>query len=194
MPDPGASSSDGRPPEALGVLPAGTKLRGYEVASVLGEGGFGITYLARDVTLHREVAIKEYLPVSLALRHDGLTVLPRSTELAADFVWGRERFLDEARTLARLDGTSAVVRVIDFLEANGTAYMVMALARGETLDRRLRRQGRLSAIEVERMLPPLLDGLERVHAEGFLHRDIKPANIILDRQGMPTLEIGRAHV
>jgi peptidoglycan hydrolase-like protein with peptidoglycan-binding domain len=123
----------------------------------------------------------------LAVREGGTTVVPRSTQLAEDFVWGRERFLDEARTLVTLESVPAVVRVYDYLEANGTAYMVMALARGETLEQRLKREGSLPAAIVERLLDRLLDGLEQVHATGFLHRDIKPANIILDAKNNPTL-------
>src|SRR4051794_3640829 len=169
-----------------GVLPRGTTLRGYEVKSVLGKGGFGITYRAVDTTLHRDVAIKEYLPTALAMREGRTTVLPHSPDHAEQFAWGRERFLDEARTLARLDG-SAVVRVHDFLEANGTAYMVMALVEGETLNKRLMREQRLTPAAVERLIFPLLDGLEAVHAIGFLHRDIKPANIMVDDQCRPTL-------
>ena len=170
-----------------GVLPAGTSLRGYELKSILGQGAFGITYRARDTTLHRDVAIKEYLPTSLALREGRTTVLPRSPEHAEQFAWGRERFLDEARTLARLDRTPAIVRVHDFLEANGTAYMVMALVEGETLHKRLMREQRLAPEAIERLIFPLLDGLEEVHAIGFLHRDIKPANIMVDSRGRPTL-------
>lgn len=170
-----------------GVLPQGTRLRNYEFLSVLGQGSFGITYHARDMTLDRDVAIKEYLPTSLALRDDGTTVVPRSAELAGEFVWGRERFLDEARTLAKLSRAPAIVRVHDFLEANGTAYMVMALAEGETLGQRLQNGDHLPPAVIERLLEPLLDGLEEIHASGFLHRDIKPANIILDSKGNPTL-------
>ena len=165
-----------------GVLPAGTTLRGYELKSILGQGAFGITYRARDTTLHRDVAIKEYLPTSLALREGRTTVLPRSTDHAEQFAWGRERFLDEARTLARLDRTPAIVRVHDYLEDNGTAYMVMALIEGETLNKRLMREQRLTPEAIERLVFPLLDGLEEVHAAGFLHRDIKPANIMVDDQ------------
>ena len=113
--------------------------------------------------------------------------MPRSTELAGDFAWGRERFLEEAKTLAKLDGAPAVVRVIEFLEANGTAYMVMALVPGETLEWRIKKNGRLAPSEIECLLSTLLDGLQCVHAAGFLHRDIKPANIILDGEGKPTL-------
>ena len=170
-----------------GALPAGVRLRGYEILAVLGHGGFGVTYRARDTTLGRDVAIKEYLPTSLAVREDGTTVLPRSTNLAEEFHWGRDRFLEEARILAKLDGAPAIVRVFDFLEANGTAYMVMALLDGESLERRLKRDGPLSQPAVESILYPLLDGLEAVHATGFLHRDIKPDNIMLDAKGAPTL-------
>jgi len=181
------TTSDSGQHELHGTLPAGTRLRNYELISVLGQGAFGITYLARDTLLGRELAVKEYLPTSLALREGGTTVVPRSTQLAEDFVWGRERFLDEARTLVTLEGVPAVVRVYDYLEANGTAYMVMALARGETLEQRLRREGSLPAPIVERLLHRLLEGLEQVHTTGFLHRDIKPANIILDAKNNPTL-------
>jgi serine/threonine protein kinase len=169
-----------------GTLPPGTRLHNYELISVLGQGGFGITYYARDAALGREVAVKEYLPTSLALREATL-VIPRSTQLAEDFIWGRERFLEEARILATLENAPAVVRVYDFLEANGTAYMVMALARGETLEERMRHEGRLPAKVVTHLFGRLLDGLEAVHETGFLHRDIKPGNIVLDDKNDPTL-------
>jgi serine/threonine protein kinase len=170
-----------------GGLPVGTVLGGYELISILGKGGFGITYRARSLTLNQDVAIKEYLPTALAIREGRTTVLPISTNHAEQFAWGRERFLDEARTLERLDRAPAVVRVLDFLEANGTAYMVMALVEGETLNKRLLREQRLAPEVIEGLLFPLLDGLEQVHALGFLHRDIKPANIMVDRHDRPTL-------
>src|SRR5215470_8785399 len=179
------AQADPKKEKLRGSLPAGTRLRNYELISVLGQGGFGITYYARDTTLSREVAIKEYLPTTLALREETM-VVPRSTQLAADFVWGRERFLEEARILATLEGAPAVVRVYDFLEANGTAYMVMGLARGETLEQRLKRDGKLPPAIVLRFLERLLDGLEAVHNAGFLHRDIKPANIMLNANNNPT--------
>jgi peptidoglycan hydrolase-like protein with peptidoglycan-binding domain len=173
--------------EDYGSLPPGALIGRYEIVSVLGQGGFGITYRAHDAQLEREVAIKEYLPSSLAVRHDGMTVLPRSTQMADDFVWGRARFLDEAKIMARFANAPAIVRVHEFLEANGTAYVVMPLLEGETLEGRLKRETRLQQPAIERILYPLLDGLEQVHAAGFLHRDIKPANIILDAGGSPTL-------
>ena len=169
------------------ALRAGQTIGRYEIVSVLGQGGFGITYRARDIQLGREVAIKEYLPSALAVRQDGATVLPRTTKMADDFGWGRDRFVTEGRTLATLHRVPAIVHVFDFLEANGTAYIVMELLSGETLEDKLKRQGTLTPDEVDRILWPLLDGLEQVHAAGFLHRDIKPANILLNAQGDPTL-------
>ncbi|MBL6613125.1 MAG: protein kinase [Reyranella sp.] len=181
------TKAEAKPNEMRGTLPAGTRLRNYELVSVLGHGGFGITYYAKDTTLGREVAVKEYLPTTLALRENGSTVVPRSTQFAEDFIWGRERFLEEARILATLEGAPAVVRVYDFLEANGTAYMIMGLARGDTLDQRLKRDGKIAPAVTTRLLERLLDGLEAVHSAGFLHRDVKPANIVIDANNNPTL-------
>lgn len=112
---------------------------------------------------------------------------PRSTRVTDDFTRGRDRFVTEGRTLATLHRAPGIVRVFDFLEQNGTAYIVMELLQGETLDRRLARVGRLEPHEAGWILHTLLDGLEQVHNAGFLHRDIKPSNIMLDEEGNPTL-------
>src|SRR5262249_60634728 len=120
--------ADAHQDDLRGALPSGTRLRNYELLSVLGQGGFGITYRARDHSLNREVAIKEYLPTALALREDTM-VVPRSTKLAEDFVWGRQRFLDEARILATLSHVPAVVRVFKFLEDERRTEMASGLAR-----------------------------------------------------------------
>ena len=122
----------------------------YEILAVLGQGGFGITYRARDVQLDREVAIKEYLPSALAVRQDGATVLPRSTRMADDFGWGRDRFVTEGRTLASLHRVPAIVQVFDFLEANGTAYIVMELLSGETLEDRIKKNGKPAPVFLKR--------------------------------------------
>ena len=169
------------------ALPVGTLIGRYEVLSVLGQGGFGITYRARDVQLDREVAIKEYLPTALAVRQNGVTVMPRSTKAAEDFTWGRDRFVAEGRVMATLHRAPGIVRVYDFLEINGTAYIVMEMLHGDTLEGHIKMNGRLEASAIDRILWPLLDGLEQVHNAGFLHRDIKPANILLDAAGNPTL-------
>src|SRR6185295_11238198 len=177
----------GQPPEVDHVaLQPGQTVGRYEIVSVLGQGGFGITYRARGAQLGRDVAIKEYLPAALAIRQGGVTVLPRSTKTADDFTWGRQRFVDEGRTLASLEHAPAIVQVFDFLEANGTAYIVMKLMPGDTLETRIKR-GKLTPEEIDRILWPMLAGLEKVHLAGFLHRDIKPANILLDGEGNPTL-------
>src|SRR5713226_5860704 len=118
-----SSQSQGVPsPVDFVALSAGRMIGRYEVVSVLGQGGFGITYRARDSQLGREVAIKEYLPAALAVRQDGTTVVPRSTSAAEDFAWGRDRFIAEGRTLAALHRVPGIVLVHDFLETNGTAY------------------------------------------------------------------------
>ena len=182
-----ASQTHGAAPVDLASLAPGRMIGRYEIVAVLGHGGFGITYRARDAQLGREVAIKEYLPLALAVRQDGTTVQPRSTSAAQDFAWGRDRFVAEGRTLASLQNAPGIVRVFDFLEANGTAYIVMQLLQGETLESRLTQAGTLPPAAIDRILWPLLDGLEQVHNAGFLHRDIKPANILLDGAGHPTL-------
>ena len=182
------SEMTGTDPEVDFVaLPIGAQIGRYEVLSVLGQGGFGITYRARDVQLDREVAIKEYLPTALAVRQNGITVMPRSTKVAEDFSWGRDRFVAEGRVMATLHRAPGIVRVYDFLEINGTAYIVMEMLHGDTLEGLIKKNGRLDPPAIDRILWPLLDGLEQVHNAGFLHRDIKPANILLDATGNPTL-------
>jgi serine/threonine protein kinase len=180
---------DAAPPNRVDyvALAPGRSVGRYEIVGVLGQGGFGITYCARDTQLDREVALKEYLPVALAVRQDGASVLPRSTEVAGDFDWGRERFIEEGRTLATLHEAPSIVRVFDFLEENGTAYIVMELLRGETLDERIKADGPMSPAELDAILWPLLEGLRQVHEIGFLHRDIKPANVLLGDENRPTL-------
>ena len=177
----------GATPDDFVSLRPGQLVGRYRIVSVLGQGGFGITYRATDTELGREVAIKEYLPAALAIRKDGTTVAARSTSTAADFAWGRDRFIAEGRTLAALHRVPGVVQVHDFLEANGTAYLVMELVRGRTLHEQVEQQGPLDAAGLDRILWTLLDGLEQVHAAGFLHRDIKPANVLIDGQGGPIL-------
>ena len=156
----------------------------YVVGRVLGKpGGFGVIYLGWDVHLQTRVAIKEFLPRDLAGRqNDATTVAPHSQEDAEVFRHGLEQFVQEARTLARLDHPN-IVRVRTFFEANGTAYLVMDYYQGMNLEEYLQQQGgRLAEEQAVSLMMPVLDGLREVHAAGFLHRDIKPQNIYL-RQG-----------
>ncbi|MBL8662912.1 MAG: tetratricopeptide repeat protein [Candidatus Odyssella sp.] len=173
-------------PFAQAMAP-GTDVQGYRIRSVLGAGGFGITYLAEHAAIGHQVALKEFLPNGIAARaKTGDTVRPMSPAHQDDFAWGLARFRDEARTLARLKHP-AIVAVLNYFEANGTAYCVMEYVAGSTLDARLGPRGTLEADTLAQVVPPLLDGIEAVHAAGFLHRDIKPANILLSDRGAPVL-------
>lgn len=144
----------------LMTLQPGQLIGRYRITAVLGQGGFGITYRAFDAELDRQVAIKEYLPAALAIRQDRVTVVPRSQSAASDLSWGLERFVIEGRALAALHHAPGIVKVYDFLQANGTAYLVMELVQGETLLDRIERSGPLDEPAIESMLGPLLDGLE----------------------------------
>src|SRR5437868_4312178 len=175
--------SDNAFPDAL---PPQHKLHWYVIERVLGQGGFGITYLARDTNLDQAVAIKEYLPVEVATRRTDANVGARTGEHDERYRLGLERFIREARTLARFDHPN-IVRVLSVFELNGTAYMVMRFEEGETLAAALERKHALSEAELIRVLMPILDGLELVHNAGFIHRDIKPDNIHIRSDGSPLL-------
>lgn len=168
------------------ALHPGYLLHWYRIDGVLGQGGFGITYLAHDTNLDHAVAIKEFLPMEMAMREADQSVQPSSQEMDERFHWGLDRFVAEARTLARFRHPG-IVRVLSVFEANNTAYMVMELERGETLHQRLARQRTLPEAELRALVDTLLDGLEAVHAAGFVHRDIKPANVIVRPDGTPVL-------
>ena len=173
-------------PTHQNALPLGSMLMEYRLASVLGAGGFGITYLAHDTNLEKDVAIKEYLPGAVAVRGSGGAVLPTTSGLEKEYRWGLDRFIQEARTLAKFSHPH-IVRVNRFFEANGTGYMVMDYEAGESLKAWLQRNPFPPEPTLRAMLAPLLDGLEKVHAAGFLHRDIKPDNIFIRKDGGPVL-------
>ena len=169
------------------ALTPGTRLGDYRLDAVIGHGGFGITYRSFDTQLAKFVAIKEYLPIEFAVRGGDGNVVPRGARFAEDFAWGRERFLDEARALARFRHLH-IVPVLRYFEANGTAYTVMEFEDGKSVGELLRQPaGRLSPDDVRRLADGLVGGLSAVHAQGFLHRDIKPSNIIIRRDGIPVL-------
>ncbi|HTS54635.1 MAG TPA: protein kinase [Burkholderiales bacterium] len=168
------------------ALSLGSMLMEYRLQSVLGAGGFGITYLAHDTNLQKDVAIKEYLPGAIAVRGSSGSVLPTSSGLEKDYRWGLDRFIQEARTLAKFSHPH-IVRVNRFFEANGTGYMVMDYEAGEPLKAWLQRNPFPPEPTLRAMLAPLLEGLEKVHAAGFLHRDIKPDNIFIRKDGGPVL-------
>ena len=160
------------------ALPEGTEVGGYRILRVLGDGGFGVTYMAEDFR-GQQFAVKEYLPNQLAVR-DGKEVHPKSDGSREDFEWGRERFVEEARMLARFKHPN-IVQVEHFFKENNTAYIVMAYEEGESLDEVLRRLGTLTEEQLTRILLPIVDGLREVHGQGVWHRDIKPGNIFVRR-------------
>ena len=168
------------------ALPSGHAIHEYRVESVLGVGGFGLTYLATDANLNLRVALKEYLPGDIAVRASDQTILPSSPEHDATFEWGKRRFLDESRTLASFRHPN-IVRVMRFFEAYGTAYMVMEYVEGDALPEWLEPRRPLPETDLAGLAGPLLDGLEVVHKAGYLHRDIKPNNIYVREDGSPVL-------
>ena len=172
----------------LSALPIGTVLADdYRIEGILGQGGFGITYLGIETLFGRKVAIKEFYPREFAARDSGKTVRPSGTPEDVDhFKWGLDAFEKEAKLLARFDDPH-IVGVQRFFKANGTAYFVMDYCDGQPLDEIIRRDGALTLEQLQGIIYPLLNSLERIHKEDFLHRDIKPANIFIRSDGSPVL-------
>ncbi|MEO5366390.1 MAG: serine/threonine-protein kinase, partial [Magnetococcus sp. WYHC-3] len=169
------------------ALPLGHELMWYRIEKVLGQGGFGITYKALDGRLDTHVAIKEYLPSQIAARGPDRRVHAKNPDQEAAFVHGRDRFLDEARTLAKFKHSS-LVRVATFFEENNTAYMAMEYEEGESLAAILRRKGTLEEKELLEIMVPLLHGIRVLHQAKYIHRDIKPDNIFVRvKDGTPVL-------
>jgi serine/threonine protein kinase len=169
------------------ALAKGTALFEYTIVDVLGVGGFGITYLALDTHLDKKVVIKEFLPSEIATRDSQTTVVARSINDQESFAWGLERFLLEAKTLAKFNHPN-IVKINRFFQANGTAYFVMVFEEGVDLDHYLSSKTMpLSEDELRSIILPILDGLKAIHAQDFLHRDIKPGNIFLRTNGTPML-------
>lgn len=170
----------------LQPLASGTALQAYTVQNVLGTGGFGVTYLARDNHLQHLVAIKEYLPTLYATRGDAGRVEVRNEDFLEPFTWGRKQFLKEAQTLARFKHPN-IVRVLTFFEDNNTAYFVMDYEQGESFKEIMEKEHTLEESRLLNIVLPLLDGLEELQDAGFIHRDIKPGNIYIRQDGSPVL-------
>ena len=175
------------------ALPAGTRLEEFMIESVLGSGGFGITYLAKDTSLGRQVVIKENLPSQFVWRETTTgTVRPRHSTGgdADDFEWSMRNFLREAETLASMDH-AGIVRVLRKFEANGTAYFVMPFVEGvefgSLIARRAEKGQPFTEDELRGLTERMLDALGYLHDRGIYHRDIKPGNILITNEGVPTL-------
>jgi serine/threonine protein kinase len=171
---------------APNALPPGYALQEYRIEGLLGVGGFGLTYLAVDGNLNLKVALKEYLPGEIALRGPDQSLSPRSVECADSYGHGKQRFLDESRTLASFRHPN-IVRVMRFFEANGTAYMVMEFVEGAALSSWAKARRPFVEAQLAAIVGPLLGGLEVVHNAGYVHRDIKPGNIYVREDGTPVL-------
>lgn len=159
-------------------LPVGSMLENYRIERQISCGGFSIIYLAYDIN-EQPLAIKEHIPQTFALRAAGETQLQIPPKHQAEFQRGLAYFFEEARVLSGVNHTN-VIRVLNFFRANGTAYMVMPLEHGRTLQDHIRAQrGPISEAFVLNMFANLLDGMHEVHSCGLLHLDLKPANIWL---------------
>ncbi len=170
------------------VLPPGTRIDQYVITGILGRGGFGITYLIRDEMLNREFALKEFFPEDL-VRREGRSLKFRARANAEeDYRWGLRKFFDEARLLAQFNHPN-IIGVRRVFEANDTAYMVLDLVRGVTLERWLRSlDGRPTQDEIDLVAAPLLSALALVHENRTWHLDISPENIMIrGADGAPIL-------
>lgn len=176
---------DRKPDSVLHLTPGLILHNRYLAGRVLGDGGFGITYIGRDLTLDSKVAIKEYFPSGVAVRTLGSPeVFPASSGFRQDYQWGLDRFLDEARLVRKFKDHPNIVRVEDFFAENSTAYMILEFLDGITLEKYLERQGgRIAFQPALNCLVWVMDALREVHAAGVLHRDISPDNIFLVRSG-----------
>ncbi len=156
----------------------------YLIDKAIGEGGFGITYSAWDLTDGRHVAIKEYYPSGYVSRdtRNGAVIIGNKKNHAATNR-GLKRFIDEAQNLARVSDHSGVVAVLDFFSANNTAYIVMEFLDGISLKKYVRRKGKLDEETVLTILKPVVYSLREVHAAGLIHRDISPDNILITKNG-----------
>lgn len=178
---------------SLLALPSGHRLQEFVIESTIGEGGFGVVYLARDTELNRVVAIKEFLPSAFASRTQDLGVSVRSDQDRDSFEIGRRSFINEARLLAQFEHPS-LVKVYRYWEENGTAYIAMPYYAGLTLKDWLHaRQGKVSEERLLRFVDALCAPLEMLHSKGVFHRDIAPDNIRILENGQPVLlDLGAA--
>ena len=162
-------------------LPVGYTLNGqhpYVLGAAIGQGGFGITYIALDVETNLKVAIKEYFPTHCCGRSDVTIVYP-NLDQEETLDKGKMRFLDEARMLKSLSDLASVVNVLDFFEANNSAYLVMEYLDGLSLKDHVEKKGKLPAQQFLVQLKPLMVDMEKMHSRGVVHRDIAPDNIIM---------------
>ena len=182
--------------ENLYCLRKGTRLIGrYTIEGVLGQGGFGITYLGMDELHKKKVAIKEFFPQGIVTRNieyeDTVTVTLVGEK--ENYDKGKERFLKEAQTMAMFSKDKGIVKALDFFEINNTAYIVMEYLEGVTLKQYLRENERIDAEDLVELLVPLIEALDEIHSQGLIHRDISPDNIMVLPDGrIKLMDFGEA--
>ena len=177
------------------ALAPGSILNGrYIIGRVLGQGGFGITYTARDHQTGEIVAIKEFFPDSMVTRSNHTTVTPYTGERGENFAYGKDTFLLEAKTMAEFIGCPNIVRVYSYFEENGTGYFVMEYVDGQSFQSYLKAHyGRIPWEDAMRVILPVMDALSLVHEKGIIHRDIAPDNICIAKDGtVKLLDFGAA--
>ncbi|MCD7847429.1 MAG: serine/threonine protein kinase [Oscillospiraceae bacterium] len=180
---------------AFHQLQPGTVLQGrYLVGKVLGEGGFGITYVGRELKLGLKIAIKEYYPSGSATRTSSQSSEVHSAYGNDDtFAKGKEKFLNEAKTMALLDRQPHIVAVKDYFEENNTAYIVMEYVEGTTLKELTKEKGgKIPASELLELIKPMFSALGRMHSLGLIHRDISPDNLMIENGSIKLLDFGCA--
>lgn len=174
---------------SLHLIPGTVLNDTYLIGRVLGQGGFGITYLGWDLNLNIKLAVKEYFPQQYATRLSGKSkVSAFSGSLGSQYAYGLDKFLQEARTLAQFEGHPNIVAVRNYFQANDTAYLVMSFVEGVTLKEYLKSTGKAIPFnQVLSLVMPVLDALREVHAADILHRDISPDNIFINKKGQVVL-------
>lgn len=176
--------SGDKPDNPLHMLP-GTYLRErYIVGNVIGSGGFGITYIAWDTVLKTKVAIKEYLPSEFSTRAAGQSRITVFTgDKTVQFADGKDKFVDEAKRLAKFQNESGIVKIFDSFEENNTAYIIMEFLDGETLAEYIEKNGKIDAETAIQLITPVIESLNSVHEVGIIHRDVAPDNIFVTKNG-----------
>ncbi len=176
---------EGSPAEEAVHMHPGTILNDrYIIGKVIGFGGFGVTYVAWDGKLEQKVAIKEYLPSEFSTRMPGQSQVTVFTgDKSEQYIQGLNKFVDEAKRLAKFTHEEGIVRILDCISANDTAYIVMEYLEGETLTDYLKREKRIPEDKAVEMLMPIMHSLKTVHEQGILHRDIAPDNIFITKDG-----------
>jgi len=193
-PNCGRNFGEGIPPHHL---QPGVQLKSrYLIGNAIGEGGFGITYIGRDLLFDNKIAIKEYYPSGCANRSNlaGANVTSGTREdIIESFENGKRKFLNEAKILAKFSNEKGIVSVKDFFEENNTAYIVMEYLEGKTLSAFIKEKGRISPEETVSILKPVIESLKKIHLQGLIHRDISPDNIMLQKDGtVKLLDFGAA--